>query len=107
MDRAGEMVVEAKYDLLEALENPGFIKASNDDLFGVIDVNGNVIVPLEYDYVGRMSEDIIIVRKDGMYGFYDKQGILVAPIEYKEIREFVGGMARFRGVKKVTMFVIY
>ena len=100
MDRAGEMVVEAKYDLLEALENPGFIKASNDDLFGVIDVNGNVIVPLEYDYVGRMSEDIIIVRKDGMYGFYDKQGILVAPIEYKEIREFVGGMARFRGVKK-------
>ena len=35
-----------------------------------------------------------------MYGFYDKQGILVAPIEYKEIREFVGGMARFRGVKK-------
>lgn len=100
MNRSGEMVVEAKYDLIEELENPGYVKASNDDLFGVIDVNGNVIVPLKYDYVGRMSEDIIIVREDGMYGFYDKHGNLVAPIEYKEIREFVGGMARFRGVKK-------
>ena len=100
MDRSGEMVIEAKYDLLETLENPNFIKASNDDLFGVIDVNGNVRVPLEYDYVGRMCEDIIIVKKDGLYGCFDIQGKLVVPMEYEEIREYAGGMARVRFIGK-------
>lgn len=100
LDRSGEMVVEAKYDLLEVLENPGYVKAAIDDLYGVIDVQGKVIVPLEYDYVGRMSEDIIVVRKDGMYGCFDKTGKQVVPMEYEEIREYAGGMARIRFIGK-------
>lgn len=100
LDKSGEMVVEPKYDLLEVLENPGFVKAAIDDLYGVIDVQGKVIVPLEYDYVGRMSEDIIVVRKDGMYGCFDKTGKQVVPMEYEEIREYAGGMARIRFIGK-------
>lgn len=100
LDKSGEMVVEAKYDLLEVLENPGYVKAAIDDLYGVIDVQGKVIVPLEYDYVGRMSEDIIVVRKDGMYGCFDKTGKLVVPLEYEEIREYAGGMSRIRFIGK-------
>lgn len=100
LDKSGEMVVEAKYDLLEVLENPDYVKAAIDDLYGVIDVHGKVIVPLEYDYVGRMSEDIIVVRKDGVYGCFDKTGKQVVPMEYEEIREYAGGMARIRFIGK-------
>ena len=96
LNKAGEIVIEPKYDLLEMLENPGYVKAGKDGAYGVIDVTGKVIVPVEFDYIGRMSEDLIVVRKGRMYGCYDKNGTLVVPMEYEEIREFVGGMARIR-----------
>ena len=100
VNKAGVMTVDAKYDLLEALANPAYIKAEIDDMFGVIDAEGRVIVPLEYDFVGNMSEDIIVVSKDGLYGCFDKDGKLVIPLESEEIREYVGGMARVRQNRK-------
>lgn len=94
MDKEGRIVIEPKYDLLEILENPMYARVTLDRQSGVIDVNGKVIVPLEYDYVGRMSEDVIIVTRDGLYGCFDKTGKMVVPIEREEIREYAGGMAR-------------
>ena len=99
MDKEGRIVIEPKYDLLELLENPMYARVTLDRQSGVIDVNGKVVVPLEYDYVGRMSEDVIIVARDGLYGCFDKNGNLTAPIEFPEIREFVGGLARARDAR--------
>lgn len=96
VNKAGELVVEPKYDLLEMLDNPAYVKVKKGDYYGVIDVTGKLIVPVEYDYVGRMSEDIIVVRKGNVYGCFDKNGTTVVPLQYDEIREFVGGMARIR-----------
>lgn len=100
VDRTGEIVVEPKYDLLELLENPQFVKAAVGNSYGVLDVTGKVIVPLEYDYVGRMGEDIIVVRKDGKYGCFNKDGEQIVPTDYEDIREYVGGMARIRFMGK-------
>ena len=94
IDKTGEMVVEPKYDHIEVLENPGYVKVRKDGSYGVIDVTGKIIVPIEYDYVGRMSEDIIVVRNGRLFGCFDKNGVENVPMEYDEIREFVGGMAR-------------
>ena len=100
IDKEGRIVVETKYDYLEILENPSYVKASSGSLYGVLDVTGKVIVPIEYDYVGRMCEDIIVVRKDDKYGCFDKDGEMVVPMDYEEIREYVGGMARIRFMGK-------
>lgn len=96
LDREGNVVIEPKYEQLELLQNPYYAKASLNDRYGVIDVTGKVVVPIEYDYVGRMNEDVIIVMKDGKYGCFDKTGNIVVPVEHEEIREYVGGMARIR-----------
>ncbi len=96
LDKAGEMVIEPKYDYLEILENPYYVKAGKGDSYGVLDVTGKVVVPLEYDYIGKMSEDLIVAKRGAVYGCFDKSGALVVPMEYDEIREFVGGMARIR-----------
>lgn len=94
IDREDRMMIAPKYDLLEPLGNPRFFKASLNGGLGVIDVDGRVIVPCEYDFVGNMSEDIIVVRKDGKFGCFDKTGAMIVPLDYEEIREFVGGRAR-------------
>lgn len=94
IDRWGEMVISPKYDHLEYLDNPNYFKASINKEYGVIDATGRIIVPVENDYVGRMCEDIIIVKRDGLYGCFDAHGRNVVPFEYEEIKEYVGGMAR-------------
>lgn len=96
VDRNGTLLVETKYDEMEILDNPEFVKVALDGGYGVLDKTGKVIVPLEYDFVGRMGEDVIVVSKDGLYGCFDKEGNLIVPMEYEEIREYVGGMARYR-----------
>lgn len=94
IDRKGELVVYPKYEALEHLDNSSYFKASNGFYHGVIDASGRIIVPIEYDYIGRMREDIIVARKDGVYGCFDKSGRNIVPFEYQEIKEYVGGMAR-------------
>lgn len=96
VNRSGEILVDAKYTLLEQLSNPNYFRASLDGKYGVIDSEGNVVVPFEYSYVGNMKEDIIVVRDGDVYGCYNKLGKLIVPLEYEEIREYVGGMARIR-----------
>lgn len=94
VSRYGDIIIETKFDFLEMLQNQSFVKATIDGKTGILDVSGKVVVPMEYDYVGRMSEDMIVVCKDGKFGCFDKDGSLVVPLEYDEIREYAGGMAR-------------
>lgn len=96
VNREGEILVDAKYTLLEQLSNPNYFRALLDGKYGVIDYDGNVIVPFECSYVGNMCEDIIVVRDGELYGCYDRHGKLIVPMEYEEIREYAGGMARIR-----------
>ena len=48
-DVAGNVKVEAKYDLVTELNEYGFAGIKKDELWGVIDSNGNVIVEPKYD----------------------------------------------------------
>ena len=96
VNKEGSIVIEPKYDVLEPLENPEYVKASVGDSTGVLSVSGRVVVPLKYDYVGRMNDDMIVVSREGRFGCFDKDGTLAVPLEYDEIREYVDGMARFR-----------
>lgn len=94
--KEGQLVVDTKYDEVVELANKDYVKASLNGRSCVYDVDGRVIVPADYDYVGSMNEDIIIVSKDGLYGCYDKNGNMVVPLAYDEIREFSDGMAAVR-----------
>ena len=95
-DNKGDIVVEPRYTNLEFLSNTNYLKAGIGNSYGVIDVSGKVIVPIEYDYVGKMQEDVIVVRKGNKYGCFNKTGEMIVPLDYEEIREYVGGMARIR-----------
>ena len=96
MNRAGELVVDTKYDVLDQLSNPDYFRVAVDGKYGVVDAAGKVIVPLEYSFIGNMREDIIVACKDDLYGCFDKDGNQIVPMEYEEIREYADGMARIR-----------
>lgn len=91
MDRSGAYLIRPVYDKLAPLANPSYFKAFSGGKAGVVDYRGNVIVPLEYDYVGNMEEDMIIVGRSGKYGCYDSKGIMLFQPEFDMMKEFSDG----------------
>lgn len=62
-------------------------------LYGVIDTNGNIVIPCEYDsisYTGLFSSEYQQVRNGDNYGYYNKDGVLTCPTEYsyKSAKEY-------------------
>ena len=96
VDRKGTMVVDPKYDQLESMSDPGCFKARLNNMYGVIDTLGRVLIPLEFSYVGSMNEGVIVVSRNGGYGCYDKEYRQLVPMEYEEIREYASGLARIK-----------
>ena len=54
----------------------------------MIDINGNEILPCEYDrlYSLKNTDNSIIVEKDGRKGLVDSTGKKVIDTEYKDIK---------------------
>lgn len=77
-----------------------------DYKMGLVDQDGTVIVPVEYDLVGSVGIDlpnIIEVRKDNMVGYFSIEGELLIPAEYKLIVPYRRGDI-YTLVKKDTTY---
>lgn len=79
-------------------------EACKDEKCGIIDGQGNVIVPFEYDDIGWFSEGLAIVEKttgktleqrwnNRKCGYIDLDGKLVIPLKFKIARNFSEGLA--------------
>ena len=61
---------------------------------GLLDLQGHVIVPCTYSYIGFYICGLCSVQKNNKYGFIDADGKEVIPAEYDwSARYFVGGKA--------------
>ena len=107
VDASGYRIIEAKYKCLEVSENGKYFRALNNDGYGIIDIAGNVVVPLKYGYVcpanwGNLekgedynifdeSDPYLLVRShDGYYGVFNSKGDVIADINsrYKRISSY-------------------
>jgi len=83
--------------------------------YGFIDKKGNLVIPLQYNYVSDynnallpsfsslaeplikphqgFSEGLAVVGKDGKYGAIDKQGNIIIPLKYRDMKPFSDGLA--------------
>jgi len=53
---------------------------------GLLDENGKVIIPVEYDRIERGREKCIIVSRDSLFGLYHVNGTQLAETKYQEYR---------------------
>ena len=75
-----------------------------DGKWGVIDRNGDAVVPPQWDDVRYFSEGLAQVEKAGKYGFIDRTGKEVAPPQWDLAGEFSEGLAQ---VKKAGQIWLY
>lgn len=73
--------------------------------YGYVSSDGNVAVPLRYDYAEEFSEGLAVVGMDSndprdilanQYGAIDMHGKNVVPAKYARLRAFRDGLAAFR-----------
>lgn len=66
------------------------VESSKSSLYGLVDAEGNFVIPAEYDemeFAGSTEDRIeVIVKMEGKYGVYDNKNQEVIPMEYDLIK---------------------
>ncbi len=81
------------YDDEEELSNKLF-KVKKGEYWGVVNHNNDIIIPLEYDYIGVSSNGVIKAKKNAKYGLINETGELLLPINYDNLEEYDHGIVK-------------
>jgi hypothetical protein len=96
IDKTGMIIIDPiykdYYPRTYDFNNEGIISVLDfEGKWGCIDLNGNVLVPFEYDAGIRFSEGYGSALYDGKWGVIDKNGEVIIPFEYDNIGLVVNG----------------
>lgn len=80
------VVVNDKYDFI-GIETAGYIRVDIGDKMGFIDIDGNIVIPIEYENDGAYgyvqgNGTYAIVKKDGKYGAVDMENKTLVNFSY-------------------------
>ena len=72
----------------------GYCVIEIGEKYGVINANGDLVVPCKYDYIRSYSEGLFAVcTRDDKWGYIDIQDNVVIPFIYDNATEFCNGLA--------------
>lgn len=92
----GEYITEPIYDLIIGNINSIYWTVYLNNLVGVIDCNGNVIIPIVNKSIELFSDEddkLFPVMKDDRYGYVDTTNRLIIPYQYETASNFRKGIA--------------
>lgn len=78
-----------KFTDLTTFDRNGLAPISIDNKYGLIDYNGEVIIPLIYASIVMSTINAYSVSKDGKWGFITKSNQILIPIEYDLSSDFI------------------
>ncbi len=112
IDPKGKVIAEPKYDRISGFREglacvnlgssfPSGGKGGGGTSFvrfqggkyGFINMEGNEVIPIEYDYATSFFEGMAVVEVDGKNGFINTKGEIVIPLKYDSAWEFNDGIA--------------
>lgn len=73
------------YDYISSIDE-NCILVKNNNLYGIVGRNGQMILPLEYDKIHHIyGHELLEVKKNSRVGIINKEGEVILPIKYDEI----------------------
>lgn len=81
------VVVPFIYDEILRTFSSGLINVCKNDKWGCLDLDGNVVIPIEYDWIAPFGKDVLSssnVRKKGKWGVLNRSGEEKIPCVYDE-----------------------
>ena len=85
----GKLSVSAEYQWLETFNQYGLARAKGDSLYGILNQNGSVKLPFQYDRIGEFSHGLSLIAAGGKYGYIDRIAETKIPLDFDFIPEAV------------------
>jgi hypothetical protein len=83
------LITKSIYQNVSAFDTEGNFRIKYDELWGIMDTNGNVLLEPVYKEIRRFSDNFYPAKNnDDKIGFLDKKGKAVIPFEYKDVKFF-------------------
>ena len=75
--------LEQTYSYIGGQHSGDFVVVGKGDLFGVVDLEGRTVIPLQYDWVApALNGERFLLFSDTLMGIADRSGRMVVPMEY-------------------------
>ncbi len=71
----------------------GLCRVSKDGLYGYMDIDGNLVIPFEWEYAEDFSEGLAVVGKDGKEWYVNTKGEAAFQYRYSGADSFDNGYA--------------
>ena len=84
MRRAGKCCLPV-YDEIQSY-GQGLFRVQANGKWGVVSDGDKQVIPLEYDYVGPLRENVAVVKSGVGFGIVNSKGVLVSELIYDKIR---------------------
>ncbi|WP_313386962.1 WG repeat-containing protein [Chishuiella sp.] len=78
-----------KFDEITVFDRNNLAPVSINNKFGLIDLQGNVILPLEYDNLVLTTVNAYSVKKNDKWGFVTKNSQVLIPFDYELTSDFI------------------
>lgn len=96
-DLAGNTLIKTMYGSLKFIGDKNYLLATKEqnykNLEGLIDAQGNILVPLEYEDITYRNSNLIIAKKNDKYGAIDNKNNIKIDFKYKYDFYFNNGFA--------------
>jgi hypothetical protein len=73
------------FDHISFFRGPNIYLVGKNGRFGIVDTNGNLLLPLQYDNIVNTNAGGIIVEQKNRFGVLNQDFQLVIPIQYDEV----------------------
>jgi len=94
IDRLGNTISNIYDGISDYNEGMAIVKKNN--LFGAINKNGKVEIPIQYQRLGEFKNGICFAQKNERYGYIDKNGYTLIPFVFEWAEDFKNGNARVK-----------
>jgi hypothetical protein len=82
LNTKGEKILPGPYDYLVNVWGGNTYKVKQNGKYGLIDINGKVIVQVNNDDLDFYEPNLVKIKKDNKWGFFNADGKMIIPMEY-------------------------
>lgn len=87
------MKMNDEFDFSDKNFKGGYVAIEKEEKYGLMNRNGEIVVPCQFDFLGQFGEGLIPARKDDKYGYINLEGKWIIQPIYSSAELFQNGLA--------------
>lgn len=93
INRQQNTVISPRYNDASSFDEHGISIIKKDSLYGLVNVQGRELTPIQYELIMPFQEDRAVVKRGGRLGFITVDGREIIPTVYDEVSQFASEQA--------------